>query len=68
MPAQSEAMRRLMGIGLSIKEGKTPESYLNEKTKGILNMGKPQLRDFAKGPVVKKPRFRGFKNYKDIMK
>ncbi len=47
MPAISEAQRRLAGIALSIKRGKTPRSYSKEAAKMADSMTEAQLEKYA---------------------
>jgi len=48
MPAKSAAQRRLFGIALAIKRGKTPASYSKAAARMARTMSTQQLRDFAK--------------------
>ena len=48
MPAVSKKQRRLMGLALSVKRGKTPKSYSKAATKAARTMSKKQLSHFAK--------------------
>ena len=54
MPAISEMQRRLAGIALSIKRGKTPRSYSEEAAHMADSMTEAQLEDFARGTRKKK--------------
>ena len=48
MPAVSEPQRKLAGIALSIKRGKTPKSYSKEAARMAGSMTEEQLEDFAR--------------------
>lgn len=47
MPSTSEKQRRLMGIALAIKRGKTPKSYSPSAAKLAKTMTVDQLREYA---------------------
>lgn len=47
MPSVSETQRRLAGIALSIKRGKTPRSYSKEAANMADSMTEAQLEKFA---------------------
>lgn len=51
MPATSEAQRKLAGIALSIKLGKTPRSYSAQAAKMADSMTLEELREFAHSKV-----------------
>lgn len=53
MPSVSSAQRKKMCIALSIKLGKTPESYSPECAKMAKEMSIKQLSDYCKSPVKK---------------
>ena len=48
MPAVSESQRKLAGIALSIKRGKTSRSYSKEAAKMADSMTEEQLGDYAR--------------------
>jgi hypothetical protein len=48
MPTQTEAERKLAGIALSMKRGKTPESYSKEAAKMSKTMTERELREQAR--------------------
>lgn len=48
MPAKSVKQKRLMGIALAIKKGKTPKSYSPEAAKAAKTMSEKALEHFAK--------------------
>jgi len=54
VPSSSEKQRRLAGVALSIKEGKTPKSYSSEAAKMAKTMSRKQLEEFAKKPIKKR--------------
>lgn len=54
MPAVSEAQRRLAGIALSMKRGKTPRSYSKEAAKMADSMTEAELEKFAHEVKTKK--------------
>ena len=47
MPSVSESQRKLAGIALSIKRGKTPRSYSKEATKMADSMTEEELEKYA---------------------
>ena len=53
MPPTSEAQRKLSCIALSIKLGKTPESYSAEAAKMAKEMTVKELSEFCRSPVKK---------------
>ena len=63
MPAASEAQRRLAGIALSIKRGKTPRSYSKEAAAMADSMSEADLEKFAHS--VKKKKLQPFIRGKD---
>ncbi len=54
MPAYSEVQRKLAGIALSIKRGKTPRSYSKEAAAMADSMTEAELEKFAHSVVKKK--------------
>lgn len=50
MPAKSKAQRRLFGIALSIKRGKTPASYSKEASKIASSLPEHKIREFTVNP------------------
>ena len=54
MPAKSEAQRRMMGMALSMKQGKTPKSKSPAAAKIAKTMTGKQLKEFAKKPELGK--------------
>ena len=50
MPAVSERRRRIMGIALAIKRGKTPRSYSPEAAELADSMTEEQLEEYARKP------------------
>ncbi len=64
MPAYSESQRKLAGIALSMKRGKTPRSYSKEAAKMADTMSEKQLEEFA-GSVRKKKKLHPFIRGKD---
>ena len=47
MPAVSSSQRKLAGIALSIKRGKTPRSYSKEAAKMADSMSEEELEKYA---------------------
>jgi hypothetical protein len=58
MPAKSRSQRKLMGIALAIKKGKTPKSYSLEAAKAAKSMSKKALKHFAKTKETNLPQRR----------
>ncbi len=59
MPAVSEKQRRLMGIALAIKRGKTPKSYSPSAAKVAETMTVDQLREYTSAIKPKRKGKRG---------
>lgn len=53
MPAVSERQRRLAGIALSMRRGKTPMSYSHEAAEMARSMSQKELEKYASKPIKK---------------
>ncbi len=52
MPAVSEDQRKLAGIALAMRRGKTPYSYSKKAAEMARSMTIEELREYAKGPSI----------------
>jgi len=53
MPAVSEKQRKLAGIALSMKRGKTPKDYSHEAWDMARSMSLKELEKYAAKPLAK---------------